>query len=223
MKILRIFSFLISGIVLLILYEQPTVADAGVGWVLPAAGITGLFLIIPPMLIEMFFIRRIVGIKTRYAFNAALLMNVYSTAAGFLLALSFLISRNSPFAAFVILVFAALIPALLHVLFTGSSKLIALTLITTTVGALGLSLNEYYNQMDMKPGGDDLWRLIYLLSVIIYGYGLSLAIEVWPAKKYIPIAQLDSTVIKVNIYSYMVFFAIWFAMLISQLPFLLYD
>jgi hypothetical protein len=221
MKTSRIACVLVSGFILFVLLEQAAVADAGVGWVLPAAGGTGLFLVVYPMLVEMFFLRKIVAITLKKALVAAFLMNLCSTVAGFLLLLIFTVLLDHLFAAFLILGLLAIIPAILHALSIASSKLLIISLISTIVGIAGLYATVRYNPMEMTSGRETLLNLSHYLSVIVFGYGLSLAIEVWPARRYIPSAQLDSAVVTVNIYSYIVFFVLWSAMLIGRLPLIL--
>ena len=202
--ILRTLCFVLLGAVGLHLTSKPLLANGGVVWIVPILGAYGLGILIPIILIEVYVLKRMLEIKTLQAFIAVFYMNALSTFAGFMAFIG-LFYIKSPVAVFFLLALPALIFVILHGILNRSYALMKIGIITLIAGASGMSWTNY-----IMVEGIDLYYspliVIFPLSILIYGYGLLLAIEVWPARRYIPLDKLDRIVIWANNVTYVVAF-----------------
>jgi len=146
-------------------------------------------LIIPGViLIESIMLSRLAEMKFRKALKASFWMNAASSAVGFLLILEYSDIESFTLAskAIIPLTFASLI------LYTYLNRSYFL-LIAGTIGiVLGIVLIAIY------PEGTVLF-----LSKILRAFSLTLAIEIWIARKYIPGNKVDSIVVIANMASYL--------------------
>ncbi len=196
----RIPGLIVLGCAVFLTFTSPAFADAGMSLFCFASILVLGGIIIPGVIImESIMISRLAEMKFWNALKASFWMNAASSAISFLLLMEYSDIESFSFAtkAIIPLTFALLI------LYTYMSRSYFL-LIAGTVGiVLGLALIAIY------PEGTVLF-----LSKILRAFSLTLAIEIWIARKYISSDKVDSIVVIANMASYL-FMTVVMYMLVS--------
>lgn len=196
----RILCLLALGSAVFLAFTSPVFADAGMSLFCFASILVLGGLIIPVVIImESIVISRLAEMKFRKAFKASFWMNAASAAIGFLLLLEYSDIESFTFVSKAIIPFTF---ALL-IFYTILSRSYFL-LIAGTVGiVLGIALIAIY------PEGTVLF-----LSKMLRAFSLTIAIEIWIARKYISSDKVDGIVVVVNMASYL-FMTVVMYMLVS--------
>ena len=185
----RIPGLIVLGCAVFLTFTSPAFAETDMSLFCFASVLVLGGIIIPVVIImESIMISRLAEMKFWNALKASFWMNVASAAIGFLLLLEYSDIESFTLAsrAIIPLTFALLI------LYTYLYRSYFL-LIAGTVGiVLGIALIAIY------PEGTVLF-----LSKILRAFSLTLAIEIWIARKYIPTDKVDSIVVIANMASYL--------------------
>ena len=196
MKLKYISFYLFVGAGLFLLTSQAAYADdMGLGMCLFAGLFYGSALLAGVGLIEAAIIARAARMKFSKAFGVSVLINVISVIVG--IPIFWFIGPNSIVPLIIYSIFIACIAGL-HSLIVRSKYIALISIPCMVIGIFGLlnlqTVSSFRFPVDL---------MIYLL-VLIYCLGSTVAIEVWPARFFIPLKDVDRVIVKANVVSYIV-------------------
>lgn len=200
-RIVVLTIFLILGVIAI---QLPAYADGAAGVIMGFYCLAGILCFFLVFTIEAVLIQRMLALGTLKSLVSSFVLNIFSAAGGFATVCIHTALIKSNWVLFLILFTIVVIPAMIHGVVNRTVKLMVTSIITATIGGLILiwlmNISEGKLNFDEKIG----YKIILYLSILLYQYGMTLAYEAIPARRYFPAGEIDRAVLYINTVSYLI-------------------